>query len=168
MVNVPERLRLAVEALALRPDARVLEVGCGNGVAAELLCARVPDGHVTALDRSATAVGHAEKRLRRWIEAGIADVTERELRGFYGDGRPYDVVLAIRVNLFWTGPADVEVARLRDLVADDGTVHLWFDLPAGEDPTAIGEQARAALATGGFGTDVERVGELVHVTGRPV
>lgn len=164
---VPERIRLAVDALDLPPDARVLEVGCGTGVAAELLCRLVPDGHVTALDRSATAVTHTERRLRRWLDAGVADVQEKDLRTFHGDGRPYDVVLAIRLNVFWTRPAQVEVARLRDLVADDGAVHLWVDLPGGQDPGAASRRARDALAAGGFDIGSERVGELVHLTGRP-
>ena len=56
---VPTRIRLAVESLDLRPDARVLEVGAGTGVAAALLCRLVPEGHVTALERSGVAVAHA-------------------------------------------------------------------------------------------------------------
>lgn len=165
---VPERIRVAVDALDLRPDARVLEVGCGAGVAAELLCRRVPEGHVTALDRSATAVSQSEKRLRRWLDAGVADVQEKNLRSYHGDGRPYDVVLAIRVNVFWTGPADVEVARLRDLVADDGVVHLWFDAPPGRGLADLRDRVSTALAVGGLATAVEQVGDLVHVVARPV
>ena len=166
---VPDRIRLAVDALDLAPDARVLEVGCGTGVAADLLCALVPDGHVTALDRSATAVGHAEKRLRRWLDAGVADVAERDLARIHRDGRPYDVVLAVDVNVFWTAgaPADAAVARVRDLVADDGVVHLWFEPPDGVDDRGIGERACAALDRGGFAATVERVDTRAHVVGRP-
>lgn len=163
---VPDRIRLAVDALELRPDARVLEVGCGTGVAAELLCARVPDGHVTALDRSQTAVGHAERRLARWTAAGVADVVERDLARFHGDGRPYDAVLAINVNQFWTGPAEVEVARLDELLADDGAAHLWFEVPPGADATGPGERAAAALAAGGLRVEVSLVDGLAHVVGR--
>lgn len=163
---VPDRIRLAVDALDLRPDARVLEVGCGTGVAAALLCARVPEGHVTALDRSATAVAHAERRLARWLEAGVADVAERDLAGFHGDGRPYDVVLAINVNAFWTGPASTEVARLAELLADDGAAHLWFEAPPGGDAAGPGERARAALAAGGLAAGVTLVEGLAHVVAR--
>lgn len=163
---VPDRIRVAVESLDLRPDARVLEVGAGTGVAAELLCRRVPDGHVTALDRSGTAVAHAEKRLARWLEAGIADVAERDLAGFHGDGRAYDVVLAINVNVFWTGPATDEVARLGELLADDGAVHLWFEAPPGADAVPLGERAREALVAGGLHATASDVAGLAHVIGR--
>lgn len=163
---VPDRIRLAVDALDLRADARVLEVGCGTGIAAALLCARVPEGHVTALDRSATAVAHAERRLARWLDAGVADVAERDLAGFHGDGRPYDVVLAINVNVFWTGPAVAEVARLGELLADDGAAHLWFEAPPGADAAGPGERARAALEAGGLSAEVRAVEGLAHVVGR--
>ncbi|MBU4517727.1 MAG: class I SAM-dependent methyltransferase [Proteobacteria bacterium] len=163
---VPERIRVAVESLDLRPDARVLEVGCGTGVAAKLLCRRVPEGHVTALDRSGTAVAHAERRLARWIEAGIADVVERDLAGFHGDGRPYDVVLAININVFWTGQAGDAVARLVDLLAHDGEAHLWFEAPPGGDAAAAGAGARSALVGGGLDAEVSAVGGLAHVVGR--
>jgi cyclopropane fatty-acyl-phospholipid synthase-like methyltransferase len=162
---VPERIRAAVESLDLRPDARVLEIGCGTGVAAELLCRRVPDGHVTALDRSGAAATHAEKRLARWIDAGIADVVERDLARFHGDGRQYDVVLAINVNVFWTGPAAEVVARVSDLLADDGAAHLWFEPPSGGDATAAGQGAKDALLAGGLDAELDLVGALAHVVG---
>lgn len=161
---VPERILLAVGALDLRPDARVLEVGCGTGVAAALLAARVPEGHVTALDRSATAVEHASRRLARWMEAGIADVVERDLRRFHGDSRPYDAVLAINVNDFWTDPDGEHVARLDALLADDGAAHLWYEVPGG-DARAVGERARAALVRAGMVAEVTQVEGLAHVVG---
>lgn len=163
---VPERIRIAVASLDLRADARVLEVGCGSGVAAALLCRRLPDGHVTALDRSGTAVARAERRLARWIEAGVADVAERDLAGFTGDGRPYDVVLAINVNVFWTGPAGREVARLDELLADDGAAHLWFEAPPGGDARAAGERARETLSVGGLDAELVVVDGMAHVTAR--
>ena len=109
-------------------------------------------------------------RHRRGCRAALRPGPGRARHGHgpLGDGRPYDVVLGIRFNAFWTGPAEVEVARLRDLVADDdGAVHLWFDLPDGQDPSGLGEQAGAALAAGGFAVETELAGGLVHLTGRP-
>jgi trans-aconitate methyltransferase len=45
-----------VDALPLRPGMRVLEVGCGPGVATRLVLNRIGDGHVLAIDRSARAI----------------------------------------------------------------------------------------------------------------
>jgi hypothetical protein len=46
-----ERLRSIVEQLNIRPDDRVLEIGCGHGVAATLVCERLEEGHLTAIDQ---------------------------------------------------------------------------------------------------------------------
>ena len=57
---VPARIAWAVELLDLRPDDRVLEFGCGPGVAAGLVADRLSVvGRIVAVDRSATAVARA-------------------------------------------------------------------------------------------------------------
>src|SRR5687767_10101146 len=100
--KIPRRLWTAVEILDPPPSARVLEVGCGAGVAAGLVCRRLTSGHLTALDRSATALERAERRLVDYLDDGRLDLQHRELADFLGDGRPYDLVFAVNVNLFWT------------------------------------------------------------------
>ena len=166
--RVPTRIRVAVDRVDPAPDARVLEVGCGPGVAMRLLCERLVDGHVTGLDRSTTAIERAEKRLARYLDDGRADLQHRDLAEFHGDGRPFDAVLAVNVNVFWTGPADVECARLRDLVADDGVVHLVIEPPGGATADhPAGVRAAGALERAGFAAWSEVVDGLVCVTGRP-
>ncbi len=62
------RLAALVDALPLRPDSRVLEVGCGPGAAARAVADRLSTGQVLAVDRSATAVEQALRAAagRRW------------------------------------------------------------------------------------------------------
>ncbi|GAA2722935.1 SAM-dependent methyltransferase [Cellulomonas aerilata] len=165
--RVPARIRVAVDLVDPAPDARVLEVGCGPGVAMALLCDRLVDGHVTGLDRSATAIERAEKRLRRRLDDGTADLQHRDLTAFHGDGRPYDVVFAVDVNLFWTGPADAATARLRDLVAEDGRVHLLFRTPDGVDDDRPARLTAAALERAGFDTRTTVLDGVRCVTGTP-
>ena len=62
MAKASERLRWAVETLDLAPDDRILEVGCGHGVAVSLVCERLERGSVTAVDRSARMIALARRR----------------------------------------------------------------------------------------------------------
>ena len=59
----------AAHQVAPTPGDVVLEVGCGDGIAAALLCETVgPDGKVLAVDRSAEAIAAARPRLASWVE----------------------------------------------------------------------------------------------------
>lgn len=57
-------------ALPLRPGMRVLEIGCGPGVAARLLCKRLEHGFVLAIDRSARAIELARRMAASELAAG--------------------------------------------------------------------------------------------------
>ena len=83
-----ERLRAVVDQLDIRPDDRVLEIGCGHGVAATLVCERLEGGHPTAVDRSPKMIEAATRRSAANIEAGKAEflVTTLEELGL-GDRR---------------------------------------------------------------------------------
>lgn len=166
--HLPTRIRVAVDVVGPGPGDRLLEVGCGPGVAMALVCERLDDGHITGLDRSATAIARAEKRLWRQLENGMADLQHRDLAGFHGDGRPFDAVFAINVNVFWAATAETEAARLRELVADDGVVGLFYELPGGVQDGRATDLTRSVLGRAGFATQVDVIDAILCVTGTPL
>jgi ubiquinone/menaquinone biosynthesis C-methylase UbiE len=125
-----ERLRTVVEQLGIRPDDRVLEIGCGHGVAATLVCERLEGGHLTAVDRSSKMIEAARRRNAPYIEAGKAEFLVATLEDLDLGDRRFDKIFAIRVGLFHRDPD-----RARGLVerwlAPSGAVFAFFDSPSG-------------------------------------
>ncbi len=125
-----ERLRSVVEQLDIRPDDRVLEIGCGHGVAATLVCERLEAGHLTAVDRSTTMVQAATRRNAAYIEAGRAEFLVATLEDLDLGDRRFDKIFAVRVGLFHR---DHERARgiVERWLAPGGAAFVFFDPPSG-------------------------------------
>jgi cyclopropane fatty-acyl-phospholipid synthase-like methyltransferase len=100
VTGLSDRLAEIAEALPLRPGLRVLEIGCGPGALARELVRRIGDGHVLAIDRSATAIRQAAAASRAEIEAGrlgLRRVAVEEFQLEPGEA-PFDLAVAVRVG----------------------------------------------------------------------
>lgn len=149
----PARISAAVALLAPRTGERVLEVGCGTGVALELVAAAVgPAGRVVGLDRSTTAIARAARRNAAALAAGTLALHAAALAGFDVAAGTFDAAFAVNVNCFWTGPAREELATLRRLLVPGGRLLLVFDAPddAGPRSSQALETVERALADDGW------------------
>jgi ubiquinone/menaquinone biosynthesis C-methylase UbiE len=123
-----ERLRLLVDQMNIRPNDRVLEIGCGHGVAATLVCRRLKGSHLTAVDRSRKMMEAATRRNAEYIAAGKAEFIVARLEDLDMGDRRFDKIFAVRVGLFYREPG-----RARRLVerwlAPGGQLFTVFDPP---------------------------------------
>jgi len=126
---VSARLRAVVDELGIRPDARVLEIGCGHGVAATLVCERLGSGRLTAIDRSPRMVEAAARRNVQHVAAGTAEFLVASLEQLeLGDGR-FDTIFAVRVGLFEREPERARRLAARWL-APGGRLRAFSDAPS--------------------------------------
>ncbi|MEQ1515865.1 MAG: class I SAM-dependent methyltransferase [Usitatibacteraceae bacterium] len=98
--NVSPRVDEFVLALPLRSGLRVLEIGCGPGVAAREVLRRLGKGYVLAIDRSKRAVALAIKGAADEIATGMLEfrcVAAEEFRLRPDDDR-FDLAFAMRVG----------------------------------------------------------------------
>ena len=124
-----ERLRSVVDRLDVCPDDRVLEIGCGHGVTATLVCERLEGGRLTAVDRSAKMIEVATRRNAAYLETGKAEFFVADLEDLDLGDRRFDKILAIRVGLFHREPERAR-AIVEKWLAPGGTVTVVFDEPS--------------------------------------
>ena len=154
-----ERLRWAVETLEVRPGDRVLEVGCGHGVAVSLVCERLAGGRITGVDRSPKMIAMAEERNRdhaeklRLVAASIEDAD-------LGD-ETYDKAFAVHVAaLHEPGRA---LDAVRDRLVPGGRLDLFSQAPGWQTDgpaRTFATQLAATLDGAGFTTERTLVKDL--------
>lgn len=128
MWTMSERLRGVVGQLAVRPSDRVLEIGCGQGVAATMVCRLLTTGTLTAIDRSVKMVEAATRRNAAYVASGRAEFLIASLEDMFLGDRRFDLVFAVRVGLFHRDP-DRARALVEPWLAPGGRVLSFFDVP---------------------------------------
>ena len=123
-----ERLRKVVDELDIQPGDRVLEVGCGHGVAAGFVSEQLEGGRLTAVDRSAKMIEAARHRNAEHVATGRAEFIVAELEHLDLGERRFDKVFAVRVGLFHREPERAR-ALVEPWLAPGGTVTSVFDPP---------------------------------------
>lgn len=125
-----DRLRKIVEGMRIRPSDHVLEIGCGHGVAATLICEKLTTGRLVAIDRSKKLIDAATLRNRRFIDAGIAEFHVADALSFDPGRRCFDKILAVRVALFYRDAAAAQArAHIQRWLKRGGKMVLVYDEP---------------------------------------
>lgn len=123
-----ERQRVFIERMKVRPNDRVLEIGCGHGVAASLVCERLSTGRYTAIDRSRKMIEAATRRNSRYVEEGKAEFLLGDLQTIDLGERLFDKIFAQRVRLFHDDP-DLARSLSKRWLAPRGKVFVEYDEP---------------------------------------
>jgi ubiquinone/menaquinone biosynthesis C-methylase UbiE len=149
---VPERIAWAVDRLDVRPTDRILEIGCGRGVAVEQICAGLSGGQIHAIDRSAKAIEAAEQRNARCMASGVATFDTVALEHADLGDASFNKVLAINVNLFWTRNPAAELTAIRRALTPSGHLYLVYEPPTADRAAELADRIRPQLDANGFAT----------------
>jgi cyclopropane fatty-acyl-phospholipid synthase-like methyltransferase len=156
---VADRLTWAVETLRVAPGDRVLEIGCGAGIAVSLVCERLAGGRITAVDRSPAMAEAARRRNRAHVEAGRAAVHAVALEAFDAGGERFDIAFAVNVAAITAGAA-AALPAVRRLLRPGGVLYLFHQHPTSERTRVAVDASARALAAHGFVVRDVRFAEL--------
>jgi cyclopropane fatty-acyl-phospholipid synthase-like methyltransferase len=155
------RLAWAVEMLAVEPGDRVLEVGCGHGVAASLVCEQLGAGRLTAIDRSHKMIELAARRNEQHVAAGRARFEAVTLEQADFGVERFDKVFGVHVAALWRSDAGLQAVRAH--LAPAGALYLVNQSPGWRSPAdaqAFAESVAESLRERGFSVEPPRVADL--------
>lgn len=145
-----ERLVWAVETMAVEPTDRLLEIGCGHGVAVSLVCEKLDGGRITAIDRSPKMIAMAEKRNTEYVAAGVASFVTTSLHDADFDGALFDKIFAIHVGVFVRGRPVRELQVIKDCLAPGGSTYFVYQPLAADQARPTVDTLSGVLADHGF------------------
>ncbi len=148
--TIPARIRWAVELMDVQPNDQLLEIGCGNGAAAELICSRLETGKLFAIDRSESGVDRTKRRCKQYVASGRLTVRQIDLATLRVPVKRLTKVFAFNVNLFWVRDCDDEIALLHERVVPGGALYLFYEVARPEEIPDIVKKSSASLMKAGF------------------
>jgi cyclopropane fatty-acyl-phospholipid synthase-like methyltransferase len=147
--RVAGRIVWAVETLDFGPDDRLLEIGCGAGIAVGRVCERLAGGRIHAIDRSESMAAQARRRNAGHVASGRAVIHAAALHHADFGGERFDRIFAIDVGLFRQHRAK-EADALRGLLAPGGSIYLFHHPPVAHKTRRLAEETAAVLRDEGF------------------
>jgi ubiquinone/menaquinone biosynthesis C-methylase UbiE len=147
------RNRWAVELLEVQPTERVIEFGCGPGVAVAALADRATQGLVVGVDHSEVVIGQARRRNAEAIRQGRVRLILAPVERLGVIDGPFDAALAVNTVGMWPEPT----TRLREIgrqLRPGGRIALVSQprCPGATAATsaAAGDRLAAQLSDAGF------------------
>ncbi|MFE7796482.1 class I SAM-dependent methyltransferase [Nocardia sp. NPDC057440] len=175
------RFRWIIETMLVRPDDRILEIGPGSSDSLGDLAERLRDGRVVGVDRSPTAIARAAKRHAahidsgrvRLVQAGLEHLSREQLLDEIGpDTAGFDIIFAVNVNVFWTKRPTAELTLVRDCLAENGKLCLFYGY--GHPDAAVSTSPKPApghltdyLTSAAFDVEVVSAGDLLGIIATP-
>lgn len=117
----PESAENLAEILHLRGDERALDVACGTGHASFALAARLPKGHVTAVDFSSGMLERARKKETEQ-QFGNLEFLERDMREL-GFENEFDLAVCA-FGIFFVEDMDKQLAHIASAVKPGGRIAI--------------------------------------------
>ena len=148
-----ERNEWTVALLNVQSTDRIIEIGCGPGLALEACLARAADGHVVGLDHSPTMLDQARARNAEAIREGRLELRLGTLDDLPATGAAFDKICSANVVQFL--PDRGSAFRKMYSVLNAKGVAATTYMPRGKNPNrenalTMAEDVRRHMEVAGF------------------
>ena len=147
--RAPERLVWAVDLLDIQPADHVLEIGCGTGAAAALVCEKLERGKLLAIDRSSAAIRAARDNNKKHVRTGRAEFVRTSLQAAKLDRHRFDKIFAFNVGSLRKDTSS-ELGLLLEALQPNGQLCLFEQPPSAAKTGSVADALLQALSTNGF------------------
>lgn len=98
--------RWTLSLLDIQPTSKILEIGFGGGIAAQLASRDASKGHFAGIDHSDTMVQIASKRNVEAIKAGRMELTQGGAENVPYPDNSFDIIYSLHSIYFWKDPTE--------------------------------------------------------------
>lgn len=116
----------AQEMIAVRPDDRVLEIGCGPGNLIYELAPGIDSGIIVGIDFSSAMMAIARKRNQNNMDHGKVKLVQRNFDDMPVEKESYSKICSVNTLYFWPSPIKT-AAKIADFLQPNGTLILAFE-----------------------------------------
>jgi SAM-dependent methyltransferase len=143
--------------ITIKPDATILDVGCGGGRTVDKLAATATAGRVYGVDFSDESVRATRRMNARWIDIGRVEIAHASVSALPFSSETFDVITAVETHFWWADlPGDLrEILRV---LKPDGQLALIAEIYKGANTltSRLAEQQAAHIGMTLLGVDEHR------------
>jgi len=90
--------------MAIQPDDRVLEIGCGTGKLIKIMAKKIDKGMIEGIDFSPTMVKIAQRRNKKSMAKGIVKIVEDNFEDITYAKENFTKACSVNILYFWNNP----------------------------------------------------------------
>ena len=128
VIKIHNRFIWATDILNVERSDNLLEIGCGNGVLAEMVARKLTTGRMIAIDKSGIMIKVASKRTDSAFRLERLRFLKGDLLSIRLPLTVYDKIFAFNVNLFAKNP-EKELGVIQSLLKPGGLLYLFNQPP---------------------------------------